>query len=1535
MTSSQDNDLLKFPILNIQEDMDYPVPFQDPYQLALFLQNKQLLIAKRKLVVIKGSIIMKVLTYEEDIVTATYTHFSNSQELEEVLVVSLKKHIHVYYPDGKSYVCSLPFALKNALPFESGLVLQRDQNESLIPHNGALYSNTSHLNSAAILTLVDPMGDFRIVATASTSVISSKEEVMTFPRKDMSKVCSLCVTFNASDGSISIYHVKAPSRTTTFGKTQLARNQKRRYGSITTPNPSRILEEENGTEPLHSISLNMEKKRTSTLLSDISSVGRVSSDCHSLSQDFSGFKKDMILSRVESFGNKLQKDQLRIFNIWFEDQEGVVIFNRMKKECAVLIYRNPSFSRHLSVFKTSCLDCIPLTSTKHEGNLIILTEHQKFSIINPFLGVKSASHTFGNKLKVRSLIDSYDSKLALKLIDGSEMIIKIVLEPSSELVKMCLMCFRYLSGSSINHIMWMLWRSAYVEIKYADEWEAFVAALLSLIFPFSEGAQCVQNEITKLLPVAKRIHETSDVNYNLHDLIPYITISLHLIREEIRLDSTKAKCLNNINLLLCQLTTWMGWPAPWIKYYSIKPENIDPNTRFLLALILEAPPNLLRSLASLFTNNIVRYLTFSQLVEETETVDLLVTPRTFYVLKLFEVLVSSQYGPSAIVSLMLEFGITKDLLETYPLGISIPLKEALLICQESPEFEWTSQTLDLVGRKDLNKLLLDADFSADINTEPHTSTKDLSSLLNEVLEDNENFSPWDGQSEAERMNITKLIFEADRRYFEITTLLHQTKTQTAYLKVDENVTEYDLVLQQRELAVIVALRTLTIPLGRAALVYASRNPLLTEKFPIPKFNLNTLISPTMTNIVYSEDRVLKSFSEWGHFHNGVSSGLSIGPFAKGISGSWIIFNKPPELNAQHAGFLLGLGLNGHLKRLEEWHIYNYLGPKHPLTSIGLLIGMAASLRGTMDNKLTKVLSVHAVALLPQGANDLNVPTMVQTAGLIGIGLLYLESQHRRMSEVLLSQITASVLQNDTEQVHEGYRLAAGIALGFVNLGKGDDLRGLNDTHVIDKLMALAIAMKDYHPVQESGKSCCGAIMALAFIYLKTENVNVANKLKLPETEQMLDYIRPDLLFLRCLAKNLIMWNEISCTDTWVASQMPSSVAHKYMSGNGHEVAFEHLDGDQLTYFNVLGGACLSMALKFASSHNLEARDTILKYLDKVMQLSAKPALNYDQKIAYKGCVNLQNILALCASVIMAASGDLEVFRRLRVLHNDTNKKMGFGCFMAINTALGFLFLGGGQYAFDSSPFAIACLVTSLYPIYPTENSEYEIHLQALRHFWALAIQPRCLIVRDISTGRPCKIPVAINMKDDSVIESISPCLLPDINEILTLKTNSSAHFEVILDFLLNSEVLEKFKQSLTLYVEKSNNHSVLKPNVRSVLQNYSQPVRPEEDTTDILSPQMLDNLDEKVKAAWYRENTNHVELDLRSSSVRSGLSVFNIIDNQLELINNAQTPKSVEDIWNLKLLFEYANHIARNNKLNYISLEFIEGLKHKLWRVRN
>lgn len=1531
MSSEIINGALSFPMIDLQEEISYPTPFNEPYELILFPKNKQLMIAAKKVAIINGSLISKILTYDEIIINATYTNFVSKAEITEVLAVCLKKSIHIYYPDGRIYCVNLPFTLKNALPFETGMVLQRDQNESFIPHNGATYSNTSHLNSATMLTLVDPIDDFRIISTTSTSVISQNEELITFPRRDINKMGSLAVTFNSHDGSINVYYVKSPSRNVQFGQNLSSKLQKRRYGSITTPNPSRILDDDGSFEPMHSMSLNMEKKRTSTLLSDVSSMGRMGSDFHNLTQDFTGFKKDMILSKIETFGNRLTKDSLRIFNIWFDDQEGIVVFNKLKKQCNVLIYKNASTGKHLFVYKTSCLDCVPLNSTKFEGNLILLKQNQRLTIVNPFIDMRSTTRIPESKPQVQSLISACDCKVVLRFSDNSTAVTELVLEPSTQLVQSCLKCFQYLSGSIINQIMWMLWRSAYVEDNYCDEWEAFVIALLSLIFPFTEGVQCVGNQITRLLPAAKRLHESSQVNYNFLDLIPYITLSLHLLREETRLDSTMGISLGKLNYLLCQLTTWMGWPESWVRYYGVKLDAIDQNIRFLLALILQSPPNLLHSLASLFTNNIVPYLSFSQLVEETDTVDALVTPRTYCILKLFEVLVSSQYGPSAIVGLMSELGVTKTILETYPLGIAIPLKEALLVCQEHPNFDWTPQGLDLVGRQDLNKFITGLSSIIDYSTEENKTSGSIGSLISEVLDENEPLSHLDSQSEMERLSITKLIFDSDRRYFEITTLLHQTKVQSAYLKANENISEYELVLLQRELAVVVALRTLTIPLGRAALVYASKKPLLTEKFPIPKFNLNTLIHPTMTNIVYSDERVPKNFSEWGYFHNGVSSGLSIGPDAKGITGSWIIFNKPPELNSQHAGFLLGLGLNGHLKKLEEWHIYNYLGPKHPLTSVGLLIGMAASLRGTMDNKLTKVLSVHAVALLPQGANDLNVPTMVQTAGLIGIGLLYLETQHRRMSEVLLSQITASVFQNDTEIVHEGYRLAAGIALGFVNLGKGDDLRGLNDTHVIDKLMTLAISMKDFQPVQELGKSCCGAIMALAFIYLKTENTNVANKLKLPDTDQLLDYIRPDLLFLRSLARNLIMWNEIDCTISWVESQMPAAVFQKYVRSETRE--FDQLDGDQLTYFNILGGACLSMALKFASSHNLMARDTILHYLDKIMELSTKLAVNYDQKIAYNGCISLQNILAVCAAVIMTASGDLQVFRRLRVLHNDTNKKMGFGGYMAVNTALGFLFLGGGQYAFDNSPFAIASLATALYPIYPTENSEYEIHLQALRHFWTLALEPRCLVVRDVKTSKPCKIPIHITMKDGSTKESLSPCLLPNIDSIATIETKSADFFKVVLNFQSNSEFLEKFKQSLTLYVDKRKNYQILKPNVASILQNSHKLSEPNQlDSLVLANSEVMTRLGENAQKIWNFENNTQASTDLFSSSTSSGVSIFNIIDNQLELIDDVLCPQSIEKIWNLKLLFDYASNTVRNDDLHYVSVEFIENLKQKLWK---
>lgn len=1561
---------LTLPSFDLRTDIKHPYSSSIGYKTVLYPNNRQLLISKREIILIKGSTVTKKLKYDEDIISAAYTSFNSNgtgcdTNTSDALIICLRKSAYINYPDGRSYVVSFPFSLKSAFPFESGIILEKDQNVPSLSSIDNLHPQQLH--AAKFLTLVDPIGDFRIIASSSTSIISPHERLMTFPVKGLNKTSTICATFNALEKTVVLYHIRSSTRGSK--KPITSKFTKRKQSMITTPNPSRIPEDESvHLDPNHNnnsisngslqnvISMNMEKKRTSTLLSDVSSIARMGSEpgfpdsskakSGYSSLEFAVFRKDMILTKIDSFKVNVDKSQIEVYSLTYEDQEAIVVMNKSTKEAQVHIFQQLSshIPRYQFCYKIQCEHCIPLENCKHEGYLVVLKNEHLLTLVNPFIDVVTLNIDLaGNFPPISLLQSSFNEDIALLSKSGKGYILKLLLDPSNELVLKCLQCFKYLSGSKINETVWMLWRSALLLDEKKDDWNAFVITLLSLIYPFQDDYPSeISNDITRMLPKAKHLHDISQFNYTFSDLIPYVVISLHLIREEMKLDILSQSNLNTMGLFLTQLTTWMGWPESWNKYYMIDMTNIENITRFLLVCILRSPPNLLASLTSLFSDNVVPYLFFSQLVEESDTVDELITPRTFHILKIFEIIVSPHYEPTNVIDVMCKYGITMNDLETYPPGIYIPLKEAILICQENPAFEWTSRTLELVGRKDLS-MFLDTDafqtpsahYSGLSGTTSQLVTKDINYILASVFDKNESVVAWDGQSEADRINITKLIFDYDRRYYEITTLLHQTKTQSATLTTDEDISEYDMFILQRELAALVALRTLTIPLGRAALFYAGRMPLLTEKFPIPKFSFSTLIAPTMTNIILSKGAINENVSEWGYFHNGVSSGLSISKESKGISGSWIIFNKPPELNSQHAGFLLGLGLNGHLKKLEEWHIYNYLGPKHPLTSVGLLIGMAASIKGSMDNKLTKVLSVHAVALLPQGANDLNVPIMVQTAGLIGIGLLYLESQHRRMSEILLSQITSSVFQNDAEQIHEGYRLAAGIALGFVNLGKGNDLRGLNDTHVIDKLLVLAISMKDFQPIQELDKSCSGAIIALGFIYMKTENLTVANKLKVPSTEQLLDYIRPDLLLLRCVAKNIIMWDFIENSIEWVNNEIPRPLLEKYSLDN-----IESLDSDQLGYFNILGGACLSIAVKYSSTHDKKARDTLLHFLDKMMVISVAPANNYDQRMAYHCANNIQDLIALSLSVIMAGSGDLETFRRLRILQGETNKDMGYGNYMAINTALGFLFLGGGQYAFSKTDFSIASLLVSLYPIYPNENSEYEVHLQALRHFWALSVEPRCLIVRDVNSRKPCKVPVTIKMKNGEVKETLSPYLLPNLSDILMISTNSPDHFNVQIDFQLNSEYLEIFKETLTIFVYKRRNYQLLKTSIGTLLKNENKKlqvdngeVRLNSDVSKLLDLKFMKKLNTFEKQIFlYESSENDGEYDLLTNN--SGLSIFNIIDNKIEMQLMATKPKTIDDLWNLKLIFAYTDRLLNDN-LHFISLGFIEQLKQNIWKLSN
>ena len=202
---------------------------------------------------------------------------------------------------------------------------------------------------------------------------------------------------------------------------------------------------------------------------------------------------------------------------------------------------------------------------------------------------------------------------------------------------------------------------------------------------------------------------------------------------------------------------------------------------------------------------------------------------------------------------------------------------------------------------------------------------------------------------------------------------------------------------------------------------------------------------------------------WPEFHNGVAAGLRVSRETAEVNSTWMVYNKPAgQLTHEHAGFLMALGLQGHLAKLSVMNVYEYLSKGHVTTSIGLLLGLSASKRGSMDAQVAKMLCIHVPEMLPPTAAELDVAPAVQTAALLGIGLTFQGSAHRRMTEVLLEEIgrrrddtlsaeaAAGASGYDADE-REGHALAAGMALGLVVLQLGEDAPGVRDMRLADRL----------------------------------------------------------------------------------------------------------------------------------------------------------------------------------------------------------------------------------------------------------------------------------------------------------------------------------------------------------------------------------------------------------------------------------------------------------------------------------------------------
>jgi hypothetical protein len=193
-----------------------------------------------------------------------------------------------------------------------------------------------------------------------------------------------------------------------------------------------------------------------------------------------------------------------------------------------------------------------------------------------------------------------------------------------------------------------------------------------------------------------------------------------------------------------------------------------------------------------------------------------------------------------------------------------------------------------------------------------------------------------------------------------------------------------------------------------------------------------------------------------------------------------------------------------------------------------------------------------------------------------------------------------------------------------------------------------------------------------------------------------------------------------------------------------------------------------------------------------------------KRYTLQSCINTI-CLALC--MIFAGTGDLQIMQRLRVAHGKLGEAFDYGTHMATHMSLGLLFFGNGRYTLSTKPAALAALYLAFYPAFPSDSSDNRSHLQAARHLWILASEPRCLIVKDVGSRQLVQVPFKLRLFDNDhrttygSTRLTAPSLIPDLDRVHSIKVEGPRYhaIEVQLDA---GENRSRMVDSRTVFVKK-------------------------------------------------------------------------------------------------------------------------------------
>ena len=221
-----------------------------------------------------------------------------------------------------------------------------------------------------------------------------------------------------------------------------------------------------------------------------------------------------------------------------------------------------------------------------------------------------------------------------------------------------------------------------------------------------------------------------------------------------------------------------------------------------------------------------------------------------------------------------------------------------------------------------------------------------------------------------------------------------------------------------------------------------------------------------------------------------------------------------------------------------------------------------------------------------------------------------------------------------------------------------------------------------------------------------DNHAVADWMIAPKTQFLLEFVRPDFLMLRTMARGLILWSSVHPSREWILSNVPETIRPFCLTRPSDEHP-RNIDYETINqaYCNIISGAALILGIRFAGSRNRQTFEVLYDQTIHLIAISKRSVAELAGRATIEQSICI-HVLAL--SVVMAGSGDLEVVRLIRFLRSRVGPKhstVTYGSHMAIHQALGLVFLGEGSLTLRTDPPAVAALVCALYPKFPTHSND--------------------------------------------------------------------------------------------------------------------------------------------------------------------------------------------------------------------------------------